>query len=211
MPKIEHLHHEIENRYAHEAVSGCNLSCGSNLGFAALKQGETILDLGCGRGEETFQAAALSGPKGKAVGLDLTPQMVDIAQTSARERNITNAHFLLGSIEKLPFENNVFDVVISNCVINHARDKALVFREIYRVLASGGRFIISDAVTKHPLPELIKKDPGKWAECFGGAVTEQEYLETVKRADFHRIEILTRREYLKNGYDFASLTIRAWK
>ena len=202
---------EIQSRYTKESTSNCNLSCGSNLDFLKITSGESILDLGCGRGNETIQAALLTGPEGKATGLDITQAMIDAAHTNAKDAGIINVSFLLGDIENLPFGPAVFDAVMSNCVINHAKSKEKVYREIFRVLKYGGRFIISDAVTKEALPSEVKSDPDAWAQCFGGAITEKKYLEGILAAGFIHIDILKRREYVKNGYDFISLTIMAVK
>jgi arsenite methyltransferase len=202
---------EIQSRYTKESSSSCTLGCGSNLDYLKITSGESILDLGCGRGNETIQAALLTGPEGKATGLDITQAMIVAACVNAKEANIINASFILGDIENLPFDPAVFDAVMSNCVINHAKSKEKVYREIYRVLKYGGRFIISDAVTKNTLPPEVKNDREAWALCFGGAITEKEYLEGIHAAGFNHIDILKRREYVKSGYDFISLTIMAVK
>lgn len=193
---------EIRTRYMKESESNCNLRCGGNLDFLNIIPEEKILDLGCGRGNETVQAALLTGPEGRATGLDITQAMIEAARKNAEDAGVTNASFILGDIENLPFENNSFDAVISNCVINHAEDKKRVYREIFRVLIHTGRFIISDAVAKDALPAEVKNDPEALAQCFGGAVTEEEYLESIVTAGFNNIDILKRREYVKNGYDF---------
>ncbi len=205
------MQQKISERYTKEAASCSNLSCGNNLEALNIVQGESILDLGCGRGTDTLEAARRTGSGGHAVGLDLTSAMVVKATENAMDAGFTNASFVRGDIEKLPFADERFDAVISNCVINHARDKARVYREIYRVLRPNGRFVVSDAVTKEPLPESVKNDPEAWADCFGGAVTEQAYLESIRASGFDSVDILKRREYVKNGYDFISLTIRAVK
>lgn len=202
---------EIQARYTKESGNSCNLSCGSNLDFLKIIPGENILDLGCGRGTETIQAAMLTGPEGKAVGLDITQAMIDAAHSNAEGIGVSNVWFIKGDIENLPFEDAAFDAVMSNCVINHAKSKKKVYSEIYRVLKQGGRFVISDAVTKTPLPPEVKNDPEAWAQCFGGAVTEKEYLDSIISSGFNNIEVLKRREYDKNGYDFISLTIMATK
>jgi ubiquinone/menaquinone biosynthesis C-methylase UbiE len=209
--KEKQLHQEIQDRYESEAASCCSLGCGSTLDVLAIERDETILDLGCGRGEETLEAAHLAGPKGKAVGLDLTEAMVAKAKENAAKQGAANAEFLQGDIESLPFSDETFDGVMSNCVINHAPDKGKVYREIRRVLKAGGRFVIADAVTKYPLPQEVKSDPEAWAQCYGGAVTEKEYLDAIEAAGYSQISILNRREYIKNGYDFISLTIKAVK
>lgn len=211
MTNFDEFSEKIQKRYSIESTQGNNLSCGGNIDFLGIKPGEKILDLGCGRGMETFQAVDLIGPLGSAYGLDLTQEMVDKANSYAIENGIKNVFFIKGNIEALPYEENTFDAVISSCVINHARNKRSVYMEIYRVLKSGGRFVISDAVTKNPLPSEVKNDPEAWAQCFGGAITEKEYMSSIKESSFKNLEILNRREYLKNGYDFISLTILGFK
>ena len=202
---------EIKTRYTKESNKTCNLSCGSNIDFLKIQNGETILDLGCGRGNDTIEAAIKTGPGGKVTGLDITEAMIKKAKTAADNIGVSNADFIKGDIEILPFDNGVFDAVMSNCVINHAKSKNKAFIEISRVLKEGGRFVISDALTKEPLPLEIKNSPNAWAQCFGGAITEEQYLRAIKSAGFEYINILKRREYVKNGYDFISLTIMAYK
>ncbi len=206
-----HLQEKIRNRYEAESSQSCSLGCGNAMEALNIRAGEHVLDLGCGRGEETLQAARKAGPEGKATGLDLTEAMIAKAREHAAVENAENTEFVQGDIDALPFKACVFDGVMSNCVINHARDKKRVFSEIHRVLKPGGRFVVSDAVSKVPLPQEVKNDPEAWAQCFGGAVTEEEYLEAIGSAGFREIEVLNRREYLKNGYDFISLTIKAVK
>jgi arsenite methyltransferase len=205
------LHQEIQTRYETESTGCCSLGCGSTLEALGILPGEHILDLGCGRGEETLEAASLTGALGLATGLDLTDAMIAKAIENAVGAGIKNAAFVQGDIENLPFAGESFDGVMSNCVINHAPDKGKVYREIRRVLRTGGRFVVADAVTKNPLPKDVKNDPEAWAQCFGGAVTEKEYLEAIWSAGFSELYILSRREYVKNGYDFISLTIKAVK
>jgi ubiquinone/menaquinone biosynthesis C-methylase UbiE len=205
------LHQEIQDRYEAEAASCCSLGCGSTLEALDIACGERILDLGCGRGEETLQVAQMVGLDGLATGLDLTAAMVAKAKENAAHASVENTEFVQGDIESLPFPDASFDGVMSNCVINHAPDKLKVYQEIRRVLRAGGRFVVADAVTKVPLPQEVKNDPVAWAQCYGGAVTEIEYLEAIQTAGFLEIYILSRREYIKNGYDFVSLTIKAVK
>lgn len=211
MKNIDSIEGKIQLRYGNESENQSNLSCGNNLNFLNIKYGERVLDLGCGRGFETIDAARLTGYTGEVVGLDITPKMLKVAQENARNQNVTNIKFITGDIENLPFDDESYDAVMSNCVINHAKDKSKVYREVHRVLKDNGRFVVSDAVTKYPLPESIKNDPDQWAACFGGAITEGEYLNSIRNAGFNEIEILKRKEYIKNGYDFISLTIRAYK
>jgi len=209
--KDDQIHQQIQDRYEEEAATCSCLGCGSTMEALNIAEGERILDLGCGRGEDTLLAAVLVGPQGHATGLDLTSAMVKRAMENAETAGISNATFVQGNIEALPFPDESFDGVMSNCVINHAKDKSAVYREIRRVLKQGGRFVIADATTKEPLSPEVKNDPQAWAECYGGAITEAEYLAAIKGAGFSRIDIINRREYIKNGYDFVSLTIMAVK
>ena len=202
---------EIQTRYTKEADAGDDLSCGSNVAFLNISRGECVLDLGCGCGNETVDAARRAGPEGASWGLDITDAMIVKAASLAEALGLPNAKFVKGDIEELPFEDSSFDAVMSNCVINHARDKNKAYREIFRVLKEGGRFVVSDAVTRIPLPDSVKNDPEAWAQCYGGALTEQEYLDSIRSSGFDKLSILKRREYIKNTYDFISLTILAEK
>jgi ubiquinone/menaquinone biosynthesis C-methylase UbiE len=205
------MHSTIQKRYSQSSVQSDALSCGANVEHLKIKSGETVLDLGCGGGAETILAARTAGPAGLAVGLDLTPSMVELAKKNAKKAGVFNAEFITGDIENLPFADEMFDAVISNCVINHAKNKEKVYREIMRVLKSGGRFVVSDAVTKYPLPPEVKNDPEAWAQCFGGSITKEEYFASIRAAGFSRVDLVNSREYIKNGYDFLSLTIKATK
>ncbi|MBK5245985.1 MAG: methyltransferase domain-containing protein [Peptostreptococcaceae bacterium] len=211
MNSIDSLHEKIISRYENESSQNCSLSCGSTLDELNIKQGEYILDLGCGRGTDTIHAAKSAGKGGAAVGLDLTEAMIEIAKSNAAKEKVNNAIFVKGEIENLPFPDEYFNCVTSNCVINHAKDKVKVYQEIFRVLKPGGRFVVADAVSKESLPTEVKNDPEAWAQCFGGAVTEKEYFDSIILAGFQYVDILNSREYKKNGYDFTSLTIKAVK
>jgi len=196
---------EIVKRYTAEDENA-NLSCGGNIVYLSLKPGETVLDLGCGRGAETLEAAKLVGPSGLAWGLDVTPKMVQAASERAEEAGVQNVHFLLGSMDAIPLEDQSVDAVLSNCAINHVEDKVAVYREIYRVLREGGRFVVSDIMTDEPLPDYIRNDPEAIAACFGGAITVEEYEEALSQAGFSKIIIYKERRYQKNGYDMISRT-----
>lgn len=201
---------EIVKRYTAEDENS-NLSCGGNITFLDLHPGEKVLDLGCGRGEETLQAANLVGGDGFAWGLDITPKMIERAQERAEQVSIKNVVFLLSSMEKIPIEDASLDAVLSNCAINHVDDKVAVYREIHRILKSGGRFVVSDIMTESPLPSEIKQDPEAVAACFGGAITVKEYEEVLISAGFDRIEIYKERRYVKNGYEMISRTFQGKK
>ncbi|WHE07456.1 methyltransferase domain-containing protein [Thermoanaerobacterium thermosaccharolyticum] len=202
----------IINRYEKLAEEEDNLSCGGkNIILADLKEGENVLDLGCGRGNDILNAAKIIGERGIAVGLDLTEKMIEEAEKNRKKLNIKNAEFVVGDVENIPLQDEKFDVVISDCVINHAKDKEKVYKEIYRVLKTGGKFIVSDVVSKDRLPDEIVNDPEAWADCFGGAIPEEEYIKAINNAGFKDIEYLKRREYMKNGYPVASITIKGIK
>lgn len=205
------INQPITQRYAAESQLDSNLSCGNTVSCAEIKPGDIILDLGCGRGQDTLTAARQTGQQGKAYGLDLTEKMVAIAKQNAQIQNIYNVEFQVGSIQALPYPDNQFNVIISNCVINHATDKKQVFDEIHRVLKPEGFFVISDTASVDPLPEEVKNDPLAWADCYGGAITQEEYLATIQAAGFENIVILKKRDYIKNSFPFMSLTIKGIK
>jgi len=135
------------------------LGCGNPIGIAGLRKGETILDLGSGAGFDVFLAARMVGETGKVIGIDMTPEMVEKAQSNAEKLNFSNVEFRLGEIEKIPVMDSSVDVVISNCVINLSPDKSTVFKEIYRILKPGGRIIISDILRSGEIPQEIRDNP----------------------------------------------------
>lgn len=201
---------EIVKRYTAEDMNA-NLSCGGNIKYLDLKKGEKVLDLGCGRGGETFEAAQYIGAEGFAWGLDLTPRMIEVAQERMKKEQIQNIEFLLASMDHIPLKDNTLDAVLSNCAINHVQDKIAVYQEIYRVLKQGGRFVVSDIMTERPLPKEIKEDPEAIADCFGGAITLQEYEDALNKAGFFKVEVLKERRYIKNGYEMISRTFHGYK
>lgn len=201
---------EIVKRYTTEDVSS-NLSCGGNIEYLELKEGEKVLDLGCGRGGETIETAQRIGAQGFVWGLDLTPRMIEFAQGRAQNEQIENVEFLLASMDHIPLEDNSLDAVLSNCAINHVEDKVAVYQEIYRVLKQGGRFVVSDIMTERPLPQEIKEDPEAIADCFGGAITLQEYEDVLNEAGFLKVEVFKERRYIKNGYEMISRTFQGYK
>ena len=159
--------------------------CGNPTALAELKEGETVLDLGCGGGLDVFLAAKRVGREGKVIGLDMTPEMVDKARASARAGNYRNVEFEVAEIEKLPLADDSVDVVTSNCVINHSPDKLAVFREAYRVLKPGGRVFVSDLVTAGKLPADVLQNADKlWAEWLAVASDRREYLNAIEAAGF---------------------------
>ncbi len=166
------------------------LGCGNPVALATLKEGETVLDLGSGAGFDCFLAANKVGEKGKVIGVDMTPEMIDKARHNARKVNHRNVEFRLGEIENLPVADNSVDAVISNCVINLSPDKGRVFKEAFRVLKPGGRLMVSDIVLLEELPEAIRNSREAYVGCISGAMRREEYIQAIEEAGFQRVEIL---------------------
>jgi arsenite methyltransferase len=171
------------------------LGCGNPVAIASLKPGETVLDLGSGAGFDCFLAANQVGNSGKVIGVDMTPAMLTKARRNAVSGGYENVEFRLGEIENLPAANSSVDVIISNCVINLAPDKARVFVEAYRVLKPGGRFMISDIVLTAPLPDFIRESVQAYVGCISGALLKDDYLSIVEKSGFGDIEILSEKIY----------------
>jgi len=155
---------------------------------AAIKEGEVVVDLGSGGGFDAFRASKLVGQSGLVIGVDATPEMVWRARETAKKHGFPNVDFRLGEIEHIPVDSNSADVVISNCVINLAPDKGLVFREAYRILKPGGRLVVSDTVAECTL-KVDSKDLNAWTECVAGALPEDEYIDLIKKSGFVDIEV----------------------
>ena len=164
-----------------------SLGCGTPLARADLRPGETVVDLGSGPGRDLIQAARQVGPTGRAIGVDMTPEMV--ARARANARDLPNVEVLQGEIESLPLPSESADVVISNCVINLSPDKDRVFREAHRVLRPGGRFVVQDILATRPFTEAERADPDLWSACVSGAVRAEEYRDGLRRAGFADVEI----------------------
>lgn len=166
------------------------LSCGNPIAQAGLKKGETVLDLGSGAGFDCFLAAAQVGPKGKVIGVDMTPEMIDKARANAGKNKIKNVEFRLSEIENLPLPDNSVDVVISNCVINLSTDKSRVFKEIYRVLKPGGRIEISDIALVRELPEKVRKSVEAYVGCVNGAILAGQYRKLVAASGLKGVRVM---------------------
>lgn len=172
-----------------------SLGCGNPTALAALNPGETVLDLGSGGGIDVLLSARRVGPAGKAWGLDMTDEMLALARDNQRKAGVENAEFLKGEIERIPLPDNSVDVVISNCVINLSADKDRVLREAFRVLKPGGRFAVSDVVTRGEVPESVRKNMLLWVGCIAGALDEDRYAGKLAKAGFEAIAIEPTRVY----------------
>ena len=166
-----------------------SLGCGNPTALAELKPGEVVLDLGSGGGIDVLLSARRVGPTGFAYGLDMTDEMLALANRNANERNVLNVRFLKGEIEHIPLPDASVDVVISNCVINLSADKPQVLREAFRVLKPGGRFAVSDVVVQGTLPDAIRASMDAWAGCLGGALEEREYRSYLTEAGFLNVDV----------------------
>jgi SAM-dependent methyltransferase len=176
----------IEGRLAEADLS---LGCGVPTRYAALRPGETVLDLGSGAGNDVFIARHEVGPAGRVIGVDMTPDMIAKARENARKLGFANVEFRLGEIEHLPVEVGTVDIVISNCVLNLLPDKAPAFIEMFRVLKPGGRFCISDIVATGELPEQVREAAGLYVGCIAGALPEADYLGLIDAAGFTAVRI----------------------
>jgi SAM-dependent methyltransferase len=179
------------------------LSCGDPVAFSLLRPGHVVLDLGSGGGKDVFLAAQMVGPTGRAIGVDMTPEMVALARRNAEKfrqaTGLANVEFHEGEIESLPVGDSSVDVVVSNCVINLSPDKPQVFREVFRVLKPGGRMVVSDMVLNRPLPEALREDEGLLVACLAGALLRQEYLAAIRDAGFESVDLLTDEPYRVTG------------
>ena len=171
------------------------LGCGNPLAHAAVKPGETVLDLGSGAGIDCFLAAGETGPTGRVIGVDMTPAMLEKARRNLAKSDLKNVEFRLGEIEHLPVSDATVDVIISNCVVNLSPDKPQVFREALRVLKPGGRLLVSDLVLTRPLSKEMQQNVDLYIGCVAGASLKDEYLELMRAAGFHDVEIVNERAY----------------
>ena len=172
-----------------------SLGCGNPTALAELKPGQTVLDLGSGGGMDVLLSARRVGPTGKAFGLDMTDEMLAVAEENRRKSGLENVEFLKGDIESIPLPDNSVDVIISNCVINLSGDKDRVLREAFRVLKPAGRFAVSDVVVRGTVPEAIRRSMELWIGCVAGALSDYEYVAKLARAGFEEIGIEQTRVY----------------
>lgn len=167
-----------------------SMGCGNPTALATLQPGQVVLDLGSGGGIDVFLSARRVGPTGKVYGLDMTPEMLELARRNQAEAGVENAEFLLGTIEDIPLPDQSVDVIISNCVINLSADKDTALAEAFRVLRPGGLFAVSDVVLRRPLSARLTQLMGLWTGCVAGALLDTEYEAKLRAAGFHDIEVL---------------------
>lgn len=197
---------EINNRYTELAESACCLSCGGAIDHSSAQPGEICVDLGSGRGTDVIRLAGIVGSEGFVYGIDISDGMISKATRTAENLGIKNVSFLQSTLEKITIDDNVVDLVISNCTINHASDKQAVWNEVYRMLKQGGRFIVSDIYAPNPIPEAYRNDPVAIAECWAGSVTRQEYLNQLETAGFNDVRIVEE----SAPYDKGQTQVASW-
>jgi arsenite methyltransferase len=181
--------YDTEADAATKAAVDASLGCGVPTAVADLHDGETVLDLGSGAGADVLISARRVAPSGRAIGLDMTDEMLELARANAREAGVDNVEFVKGYIEEIPLADESVDVVISNCVINLAADKHKVLHETARVLRSGGRFAVSDVIADPDMDEATRADMREWTGCIAGALTRDEFAQALGEAGLEKIEI----------------------
>ena len=194
-PITSNLYDASQEGEVPDTAMKASLGCGNPTALAELKEGEIVLDLGSGGGIDVLLSARRVGPTGKAYGLDMTDEMLALAEENKRKSGLTNVDFLKGEIENIPLPDSSVDVIISNCVINLSGDKDRVLTEAFRVLKPGGRFAVSDVVVRGKVPAEIKKSIELWVGCVAGALSDHEYVEKLAKAGFERIDIEPTRVY----------------
>ena len=190
-----HLYTTDEIRDLPREAVVASLGCGNPVAIADLQEGEVVLDLGSGGGIDVLLSARRVGPSGKAYGLDMTDEMLELARENARKAGVTNVEFLKGEMEEMPLPDAAIDVIISNCVVNLSPDKDRVLQEAHRVLKAGGRLAIADIVTRGRMPKALQRSLELWAGCVAGALAEDDYRAKLSAAGFQDIEIEAIREY----------------
>jgi arsenite methyltransferase len=194
-PITSNLYDAAQGEQIPEEAMLASLGCGNPTALAKLNPGEVVLDLGSGGGIDVLLSARRVGPTGKAYGLDMTDEMLALANENKRKAGAENVEFLKGEIENIPLPDNSVDVIISNCVINLSADKDRVLREAFRVLKPGGRFAVSDVVTRGAIPDEIRQEVLLWVGCIAGALDETEYRSKLQAAGFEQIEVEPTRIY----------------
>jgi len=183
-----------EKLKGYNADADLGLGCGIPTQFAGIKEGDSVLDLGSGAGNDCFVARAIVGETGHVTGIDFTDAMLEKARTNAAKLGFMNVEFVQGDIEEMPLPDNTFDVVVSNCVLNLVPDKEKAFAEIYRVLKPSGSFCVSDVVIKGDLPEKLRLDAEMYAGCVSGAIEMDEYIDIIQQKGFKKVLVHKQKE-----------------
>src|SRR5208282_4555577 len=194
-PITSNLYETVQTEQIPEEALQASLGCGNPTALAKLNPGEVVLDLGSGGGIDVLLSARRVGPAGKAYGLDMTDEMLSLANANRLKAGVENVEFLKGEIENIPLPDNSVDVIISNCVINLSADKDAVLREAYRVLKPGGRFAVSDVITRGEILPEIRKSVLLWVGCIAGALAESDYRSKLASAGFEQIDVEPTRIY----------------
>jgi SAM-dependent methyltransferase len=194
-PITSNLYDAVQTGALPQEAVLASLGCGNPTALAQLNPGETVLDLGSGGGIDVLLSARRVGPTGKAYGLDMTDEMLALARENQRKAGVENVEFLKGEIENIPLPDNSVDVIISNCVINLSGDKDSVFHEAFRVLKPGGRFAVSDVVTRGAIPADLRQNMLLWVGCIAGALQDYDYVAKLAKAGFDDIDIEPTRVY----------------
>jgi arsenite methyltransferase len=197
---------EIDKRYSILAESSCCLSCGGAINYSEAGVGEVCVDLGSGRGTDAMRLAETVGNSGFVYGIDITEGMLQKARNTAEHLGVTNISFISSPLEKISLDNNIADLVISNCTINHSSDKQSVWNEVFRILKKGGRFVVSDIYSVNPVPDEYRNDPVAVSECWAGSVTRDEYLWQLKKAGFNSIKIIEE----STPYEKGKIIVSSW-
>lgn len=188
-----------------------SFGCGNPLEYTDVQEGDVVVDLGSGAGIDVLLASQLVGESGSAIGIDMTPEMIEKAQQNAEESGAKNVDFRLGEIESMPVEDGSVDWIISNCVICLAPDKDKVFEEAFRVLKPGGQLVVSDMVTNN-MPKWVRTAVSTWVSCISGALPEDQYLDSIRHAGFEEVRVLSKSAYAKMGQvEVASVKVAAVK
>jgi len=180
---------DYSNVQGYNPDADLDLGCGIPTGVIEIKEGQTVVDLGSGAGNDVFVARSFVGDTGKVIGIDFTNEMIDKANRNKAKLGYTNIEFKLGEIEKMPLEDNTTDIVLSNCVLNLVPNKQNAFNEIFRILKPGAKFSISDIVLKGEMPDKLKEVAELYAGCVSGAMQEEDYLDVIKKAGFQNINV----------------------
>lgn len=208
----EYILEEVDKRYSELAESSCCLSCGGAADYGKPAPGEVCVDIGSGRGHDVLKLALEAGENGFAYGIDISEGMIGKALKNARKVGVVNVEFIHSTLDDLKLPDDTADLVISNCTINHAPDKDAVWNEVFRILKNGGRFVVSDIYAAAEVPREYADDPEAVAQCWAGAVTRKEYMDTLVNAGFKDIEILEESApYEKGEIHVASFTVSGWK